>query len=97
MPLCLSFAITIHKSQGWTRQKVRLDIGPREHSLGIAFVGCSRVKGPKGLCLQPADLRAGEWTRPQKINEAKGHEERRKVDQALQRMHAKLARERQQA
>ena len=93
IPLCLAFAITIHKSQGWTRQQVRLDIGPSEHSLGIAYVGCSRVTSPQGLCLHPADLRASEWARFQKINNARGHVERRAVDKALLRMHAKLERE----
>ena len=67
LPLCLAFAITIHKSQGWTRDHVRVDIGTSEHSLGITFVACSRVTAPSGLCFQPANLRASMWTRFEKL------------------------------
>ena len=90
VPLCLAFAVTIHKSQGWTRDKVMLDIGTSEHSLGITFVGCSRVKSPEGLCLLPSDISSNTWARFEKINKAKGHEERRNVDNALIKMHNSL-------
>ena len=97
IPLCLSFAITIHKSQGWTRQKVCLDIGRNEHALGIAYVGCSRVTSLQGLCLQSDDPHAFSWKRFQKVNIAKGHHDRKAVDKALLRMHATLEHENHQA
>ena len=91
LPLCLAFATTIHKSQGWTRKQVSLDIGTSEHSLGITFVACSRVQALGGLCFNPTDLRACQWSRFRKINEAKGHVDRRRIDAKLQQMHADLA------
>ena len=91
VPLCLAFAITIHKSQGWTRDRVKVDLGVSEHSLGIAFVACSRVKSLNGLCFAPADLRASMWSRFAKINTAKGHVDRRAVDALFKSWHAHLA------
>jgi hypothetical protein len=91
IPLCLAFAITIHKSQGWTRDRVKVDIGVSEHSLGITFVACSRVKSLSGLCFLPADLRSSMWSRFQKINSAKGHVDRRAVDLVFRRWHSELA------
>ena len=92
IPLSLAFAVTIHKSQGWTCDKVRLDIGTREHSLGITYVGCSRVTSLQGLCLYPADLHANEWARFQRINNNKKQQERKAIDKALQKMHDTLLR-----
>ena len=94
--VCLAFAVTIHKSQGWTRDKVVLDIGMSEHSLGITYVGCSRVTSPQGLCLLPAEIKANSWSRFEKVNKAKGHVERRAVDKAMLRMHTRLVHDSQQ-
>ena len=94
IPLCLAFAITIHKSQGWTRDRVKIDIGVSEHSLGITFVACSRVKSLSGLCFLPADLRSSMWPRFEKINTAKGHVGRRAVDVLFRRLHSELAAQR---
>jgi len=80
-PIVLSYACTIHKSQGLTLDKVNalnfyllvvfviwftvihldsffcfqavIDIGTREFSLGITYVGLSRVKCLEGILLQP--------------------------------------------
>ncbi len=38
-----SLAVTIHKSQGLTHNKVVLDIGKKEFCCGLTFVACSRV------------------------------------------------------
>ena len=43
LPLKLAWAVTIHKSQGLTLDKVVVDIGKREFSTGLTFVACSRV------------------------------------------------------
>lgn len=93
VPLCLSFAITIHKSQGWTCEKVRLDLGTAEHSLGIAFVAISRAKSLAGIMFQPEETDSLAWKRFEAVRKAKGHDARRKVDTALQEMHDQLARE----
>ncbi|CAG8536702.1 15388_t:CDS:2 [Cetraspora pellucida] len=42
-PLCLAWAITIHKSQGLTLSRTVLDIGNKEFAIGLTFVAVSRV------------------------------------------------------
>ena len=46
-PLRLAYALTIHKSQGQTLEKVVIDLGKTEQSLGLTFVALSRVKSHK--------------------------------------------------
>ena len=43
IPLKLAWAITIHKAQGLTLDKVVIDIGKKEFSAGLTFVARSRV------------------------------------------------------
>ena len=44
IPLKLAWAITIHKAQGLTLDKVVIDVGKKEFSAGLTFVACSRVR-----------------------------------------------------
>ena len=44
VPLVLSWAITIHKSQGMTLDKAVIDIGRKEMANGLTFVAVSRVR-----------------------------------------------------
>src|ERR1044072_1075854 len=44
IPLCLAWAITMHKSQGLTLEKAKIDIGKREFVSGLSFVAVSRVR-----------------------------------------------------
>ena len=44
IPLKLSWAVTIHKSQGLPLDNVVVDIGKKEFCTGITFVVCSRVR-----------------------------------------------------
>ena len=43
-PVVLAYAITVHKSQGLTLDKVVLDISAKDHSLGLTYVAISRVR-----------------------------------------------------
>ena len=43
IPLKLARAITIHKAQGLTLDKVVFEIGKKEFSAGLTFVACSHV------------------------------------------------------
>ena len=50
LPLKLAWAVTIHKSQGLTLDKVVIDVGKREFSTGLTFVACSRVRRLQTCC-----------------------------------------------
>jgi len=57
LPLALAWAITIHKSQGLTLEKVVIDLGHSDFSSGLSFVAISRVKTLGGLAFHtPFDL-----------------------------------------
>ena len=53
LPLKLAWAVTIHKSQGLTLEKVVIDVGKREFSTGLTFVACSRVRQLQDLLFSP--------------------------------------------
>ena len=44
LPLKLAWAVTIHKAQGLTLDKVVIDVGMKEFACGLTFVACSRVR-----------------------------------------------------
>ena len=50
LPLKLAWAVTIHKSQGLTLDKVVIDVGKREC---LTFVACSRVRQLQDLLFTP--------------------------------------------
>ena len=43
VPICLTWGITVHKSQGLTLEKANIDIGKNEFAAGLTFVALSRV------------------------------------------------------
>ena len=51
--LKLAWAVTIHKSQGLTLDKVLIDVGKRDFSTGLTFVACSRVRQLQDLLFTP--------------------------------------------
>ena len=52
-PLNLAYALTIHKAQGGTYEKVVLDLGKDEFDIGLSYVGMSRVRELRHLCFDP--------------------------------------------
>jgi hypothetical protein len=51
LPLVLSFALTIDKSQGMTIRRVLLNPGPTERSVGLFFTGLSRVSNATDIAI----------------------------------------------
>jgi ATP-dependent exoDNAse (exonuclease V) alpha subunit len=50
-PFIVSYAMTIHKSQGMTMEEEVLDLGEDDFAPGLCFVGISRVKTLTGLMI----------------------------------------------
>jgi len=44
VPICLAWAITVHKNQGLTLEKTVIDLGEREYATCLSFVAISRVR-----------------------------------------------------
>ena len=53
LPVILGYALSIHKLQGATLDKVILNPGTKEFALGLLLVGASRVKTFQGLAFSP--------------------------------------------
>ena len=83
-PLRLAWAITIHKSQGQTLNKVVINFGDKTFSAkGLEFVAVSRVKKISDLIIHVIS-----WERFQKINniDKKRDREDRRITKAYQKL-----------
>ncbi len=71
LPLKLAWAVTIHKAQGMTLDKVVIDVGKKEFSCGLTFVACSRVRQLSGLLFDPSFpfQRVASLTKSQQLQE----------------------------
>jgi ATP-dependent DNA helicase PIF1 len=88
-PLCLAWAMTIHKIQGATLPMAEMDIGKSIFESGQTYVALSRVKSLDGLYLShffPQNIRANEKvtvfydTIPEVEYEMEEEEEIKKLD-----------------
>lgn len=78
LPLKLAWAVTIHKAQGLTLDKVTVDIGKKEFSAGLTFVAISRVRHMTHLLLNPPFpfQRLKNLAKSRRIEERKNEEKR---------------------
>lgn len=83
LPLKLSWAITIHKSQGMTLDKVVVDIGKKEFSTGLTFVACSRVRRLSDLLF----VSPFTFQRLANLRKSQRLKERRQEDARLERLY----------
>ena len=88
IPLSLAFATTIHKSQGWTKSKIVVDIGMKEIGTGLSFVAFSRVKSIDGIMIDPLSPDHIQWPRFLKINQHKGQKDRAAMDDYIDKLSA---------
>jgi ATP-dependent DNA helicase PIF1 len=56
LPLILSWAITIHKSQGATLERCIIDIGEGVFEAGQSYVALSRIKSLEGVSIMSYDV-----------------------------------------
>lgn len=84
LPLKLAWAVTIHKAQGLTLDKVVIDVGKKEFSSGLTFVACSRVRHLNDILFDPPFpfQRVGNLSRSQRL------QERLSEDSRLQQLEA---------
>src|SRR5204863_1405820 len=81
LPICLAWAITVHKSQGLTLQKAVIDLGRKEYAAGISFVAISRVCALRNTVFRPFSLE-----RLQRVKTCRRLQERIAEEQRLSSM-----------
>ena len=81
LPLRLSYAMTIHKSQGQTLSTVVIDLGKAERAAGCSFVALSRVRSLDNVVLQPLSFQ-----RLQVIGKSKQLQQRLREEERLQQL-----------
>ena len=78
VPLYLAWAITVHKSQGLTLSKAKIDIGNREFAAGLSFVAVSRVRS-----LSDIYFKQFSFERLQRIKSCRRLQERKKEEERI--------------
>ena len=77
IPLCLAWAITVHKSQGLTLAKAKIDLGSKEFAAGLSFVAVSRVRSLNDVYFKQFTLERLQRIRGcSQLQERKNEEER---------------------
>src|SRR6266540_1518088 len=77
IPVRLTWAITVHKSQGLTLQNAVIDLGNKEFTAGLSFVAVSRVRSIKDLLFKPFNFERLQQIKDcKRLGERKDEEER---------------------
>ena len=83
VPLTLAYSTTIHKSQGWSLDRVKVDLGRQELFRGVSFVALSRARSMGGLMIDPQYDNRFTHERLQKVNTSRAQEKRRYIDKKM--------------
>ena len=83
-PIRLAWAITIHKSQGLTFQRVTIDFGTGTFAGGQAYVALSRCTSLEGMTLKRPVSRSDVFVRPEIVNFATHFNNPQALDRAMQ-------------
>ena len=83
-PIRLAWAITIHKSQGLTFQRVIIDFGTGTFAGGQAYVALSRCTSLEGMTLTRPVTRSDVFIRPDIVNFAAHFNNPQALERALQ-------------
>ena len=83
-PIRLAWAITIHKSQGLTFQRVTIDFGTGTFAGGQAYVALSRCTSLEGMTLTRPVSRSDVFVRPEIVNFAAHFNNPQALDRAMQ-------------
>ena len=86
VPFCLAWAITVHKSQGLTLSKVKIDIGSKEFAVGLTFIVTLHIRS-----LSDIYFRQFTFDRLQRIKNSSRLQERKAEEE---RLTSRIARQR---
>ena len=89
-PLRLAWAITIHKSQGLTFDRVRVDFTGGAFAGGQTYVALSRCRSLQGLCLSQPVTPSSIFVNPAVVQFASSYNNQHAVDVALRRADADI-------
>lgn len=82
-PIRLAWAITIHKSQGLTFSRVKIDLTGGAFSGGQTYVALSRCTSLEGICLQTAINRSDVFVKPDIVHFAQRFNDHQAVERAM--------------
>lgn len=89
-PIRLAWAITIHKSQGLTFNKVAIDFTGGVFAGGQAYVALSRCRSLEGIQLKKEILKNDVFVRPDIINFSKRFNDQQAVERAMKQAQADI-------
>lgn len=90
-PIRLAWAITVHKSQGLTFQRVSIDFTGGAFAGGQAYVALSRCTSLEGITLQKPLNRSDIFVRPEIINFSRRFNDTSAFDRAMKEAGADIA------